>query len=393
MFDESTGWTSYGAREPHRHGSTPAVHGTVLCATPPPPRRLDPRRSPARLLQRRALVLMTLLSSVAVLGAPRSSPADLAPGKGLDGARVEASSRQLDLRAGQTVSFETELPVPARERITIRDAEGVPVLTLADADRRVGRHSDVWDGRGPGGRRLRDGLYTWIATFSADRKVVTIDATGDVDGGTEVKAHPDYERFDPFRNVPLRFEHAFDEPCEIRLVFSPSTYTRGLSCHPPSFCRRIDEFQPAGAFAYEWAGVDDTGALREDVHAIYVVCERDRLSRNAIVLYGGKPRVRGVSVSPSYYKPELGEQSLTFSLETYAGEPAAAEVTFTNQESRSALRRLRLGEIAPGPVTAHWNGRGDNGERVAPGPYTVTVTVSDRLGHRATGQILTIVDY
>lgn len=330
------------------------------------------------------------------LAAPRASAIESnleEPPPDLHAAQVSTGDRQLDLRKRDVVIFSTELPVPARERIAILDAKGAAILTLVDAERPAGRFTDAWDGRGAQGRRLRDGLYTWIATLSAGRDVVTIDRSGEVDGGAEVKAHPDYEKFDPFHNVPLRFDHTFDQPGEIGLVFSQSTYTRGLSCDPPSFCRWIDEFQPAGAFSYEWAGVDDTGALRDDIHAIYVISRRDKLSRNAIVLFGGKPKVSNVTVSPAYYRPELGRQSVAFALETFEEEPVSAEVTLVNQESRSVLRTIRLGEVAPGTVTTHWDGRANDGQRVAPGQYTVTVTITDQLGHRSIGQILTLVDY
>lgn len=393
MCNASGGSTSHGEAAAHRHRPAAMVDPSVACADSSGCRMAAPQRVARQRSRIRAWVGAAFLSSWATSGAPLAGLAHARPLPGLEGARVTASARQLDLRTRAGLTFVTDLPVPARERITILDAGGVSVFTLVDLERPAGRYSDAWDGRGQRGQRLRDGLYTWVATFSSGGEVLTIDLSADTDGGAEVKAHPDYDRFDPFRNVPLRFQHTFDEPCEIGLVFSPSTYARDLSCDVPNFCRWIEEFQPAGPFVYEWAGVDDTGALREDIHAIYVVCKRDQLSRNAIVLYGGRPRVQGVSVSPSYYRPELGEQQLTFSLDTYGGERVAAEVAFTNQQSRSALRTLRLGEVASGTVTARWNGRGDNGERVAPGSYTVSVTVSDALGHRAGAQILTVVDY
>jgi flagellar hook assembly protein FlgD len=103
--------------------------------------------------------------------------------------------------------------------------------------------------------------------------------------------------------------------------------------------------------------------------------------------------VTGVAVSPSDFHPDAGVQRVTFSLRTYLGEHVLATITWTNQESRSVLKTLTVQNVAPGLVKTTWDGRADNGVLVAPGFYTVTVWVTDSLGQRARGEILTRVGY
>jgi flagellar hook assembly protein FlgD len=307
---------------------------------------------------------------------------------------VTASGRQLNIGAGETLMLTTAMAAPATEVIVIKDMSGAVVRKLLEKKRPAGRHRDAWDGKGEGGRRLPDGQYRWVATFDGGRQRATIDHSGKLDGDVESKSHPEYGPWNPFDNVPLRFSHTFEKPGEILLIFSQATHRVSPSCDPPTyFCRQMDGFQPAGEFTYEWAGVDDTGAFRPDIHAISVISNHENLAKNAIVVYGSRPTVTGVAVSPTYFRPDLGVQEVSFSLRTYRNEHVSATVSFTNQESRSVLRTLRLADVAPGLMKASWDGRSDATTLVAPGGYTVTVWVTDSLGQRARGEILTRADY
>ena len=48
---------------------------------------------------------------------------------------------------------------------------------------------------------------------------------------------------------------------------------------------------------------------------------------------------------------------------------------------------------AKGISIVPWDGKADNGMWVAPGTYTVTVTVTDAVGNQVKGQILSTVQY
>ncbi len=307
---------------------------------------------------------------------------------------VEASSRELDLQAGEPVKLTTLLSVSARETIVIKDLNDVVVRRLVDRCRDPGSYEDAWDGRSDIGARLQDGQYRWVATLEDGLSSITIDRSHELDGDSEVKSHPEYPNWSPFDNVPLSFSHTFDRPGEIVLVFSRDTYYVTLKCDPPKFfCRFLDGYQPSGDFSYEWAGVDDSGAFRPDIHAVFVISHHEQLSANAIVVHHGAPRISAVTVSPSAYLPFVGRQEVAFNISSFPRERLSAILTFVNQETRSALRRIELRDVAPGRVTATWDGRGDNGMQVAPGPYTVTVTATDSLGQVARGEILTRVEY
>jgi flagellar hook assembly protein FlgD len=307
---------------------------------------------------------------------------------------VSSSSRQVDVGAGGSVTLTTVLPIAARQRLEIMDMRGAVVRSLVNASREPGQFVDVWDGHGDRGERLKDSQYRWVALFEDGTSKLTVDLTSEVDGDAEVKSHPEYKDWRPYDNEPLRIRLHFDRPGEIVLVFSHFTYYVTPSCTPPEFfCRFLDGWDPAGDFDYEWAGVDDSGTYRDDIHGILVISHHEDLSRNGIVTFGGRPKVTGVKVTPAFYFPDRGPQELAFSLTTYRTEPASAVITWTSQENRSVLRRMVLPSVVPGLVKTSWNGRADNSMRVAPGNYTVAIVVTDSLGQTARGEILTRVEY
>lgn len=181
---------------------------------------------------------------------------------------VTASARQLNVGTGGSVSLTTILPISAREKLEIKDMSGAVVRTVVDTFRTTGRYVDAWDGKGEKGERLKDGQYRWVALFEDGTKTLAIDLSSDVDGDAEVKSHPEYEDWRPYDNEPLKVRVTFDRPGEVVLVFSHDTYYVKPSCSPPDFfCRFLDGWDPAGEFVYEWAGVDDSGARRDDLHS------------------------------------------------------------------------------------------------------------------------------
>jgi len=103
--------------------------------------------------------------------------------------------------------------------------------------------------------------------------------------------------------------------------------------------------------------------------------------------------VTNVTLTPSFYGPLLGPQTIAFDLSTYQSQTATVTISFVNQGSVSTLRTLTLTNQAPGHVVTTWDGRANNGVWVAPGAYTAIVTASDSLGNSTAGQILTTIVY
>ncbi len=320
--------------------------------------------------------------------------ADEASTPRLENCRVTADARQLDVGAGGHVTLTSVLPLPAKETMVLKDMKGTVVRTLINESRPAGTYADKWDGSGDGGRRLRDDQYRWVATFNDGSHSFTIDLSRVLDGDFELKSHAEYPLWNPFGGVPLRFSHTFERPGEIALVFSRATFNVAPKCDPPDFfCRYLDGYRPSGEFAYEWAGVDDTGAFRPDIHAIFVISHHEDLAKNAIIVFGGRPSISRLSVSPATYQPGLDSLDVTFLLHTFQNETTSVAIRWMNQQSRSVLRTVTISDVKPGVVKAAWDGRADGGARVAPGNYLLRVRAVDALGQEAVAEVLTTVVY
>jgi hypothetical protein len=221
-----------------------------------------------------------------------------------------------------------------------------------------------------------------------------VDRSDELDGDFELKSHPEYPPWDAYGGIPLRFSHTFERPGEIVLVFSRATFNVSPRCTPPDFfCRFIDGYWPAGEFSYEWAGIDDTGAIRPDIHAIFVISHHENLAKNAVVVFGGRPSITHLNVTPANYQPGASFQEVTFTLHAAQTETLSIALTWMNQKSRSVLRTTALPSVKAGPGRAIWDGRADNGVLVAPGVYVLSVKATNALGELATAEILTTVNY
>jgi flagellar hook assembly protein FlgD len=124
-----------------------------------------------------------------------------------------------------------------------------------------------------------------------------------------------------------------------------------------------------------------------------VVTFHDQFSVNAVVVYGTKPSLTNLHVTPPIYGPAAGPQTIAFTLTTFQNQPVTVTSKFLNQDSLSTLRTVTATAVSPGNVSLTWDGRADNGAWVAPGLYTVTVTVTDSIGNVIQSQILTTIRY
>jgi hypothetical protein len=240
---------------------------------------------------------------------------------------------------------------------------------------------------------MPDGAYFYIATVTQGAYQMTWDLSNQFWANHSVGYEGQtFAAFDPFNNQPMSVTYNFSKTARIRVVFRGSAYLEP-NCYPPRFCFIEDRYEESGPHTFYWAGVDGTGALRRDFSVVVVASHRDNFAKNAVVVFGTKPGLVNVRVTPPVYGPALGSQAVSFDLSTYGGSPAAVTISFLNQASLSVLRTLTLPSVSAGHVEVPWDGRAENGMWVAAGAYTVTVTAQDTLGNQVSGQILTTIQY
>jgi flagellar hook assembly protein FlgD len=297
---------------------------------------------------------------------------------------------------GQTQGYVSTVPFQLNESIVIKNASGQVVRTLVSpVGRTAGTYTDSWNGRTDSGALVADGPYFYVATASDGASSMTWDLSNEYLANWSSLTHNlPIQAFDPFNNSPMMVTYNFPYPARVSIAFSQTAVLYQGSCDPPpQFCLPVQEYQESGSHTVTWAGVDATGAFRGDIRGLGIVAERDQFAKNAVIAYGSKPRITNVRVTPPVFGPAVGTQKVEFDLVTNLNQSVEVAVSFLNQSSLSTLRTVTIPQQAPGHVTVTWDGRADNGMLVAPGNYTVTVVVTDPLGNKSRGQILTTIQY
>ncbi|MEO8190351.1 MAG: FlgD immunoglobulin-like domain containing protein, partial [Acidobacteriota bacterium] len=317
---------------------------------------------------------------------------------------------QFNGTTGGTVAYTSVVPFTLTETLFIKNAAGQTVRTIFSGSRLAGTFVDSWNGRNDANALVPDGPYFYYATATSGTSAMTWDLTNqylndlliDVTGALYNNGHVVQQ---PFNNQPMPLTYSFgstNRPARVWFYFSPNVgYLQTLNAMPdpsgcsipPDFCMPAGEYQESGTFTVTWPGLDPAGVLRKDIKAIVLELRTDTFSKNAVVLFGSKPVLTNLRVDPPSYGPAGGNQVVSFDVTTYQTAPVSATVTFRNQSSMSVLRTLTAASQPPGHISIPWDGHADNGMWVAPGFYTVTLTITDPIGNQRTSQVLTDIEY
>lgn len=309
---------------------------------------------------------------------------------------------QLNPTASQTVTYTSTVPFTLTETVVLKNAAGQTVRTLFNGSRSAGTFQDVWNGKSDASAFLPDGPYFSVATATAGASSLTVDLTNQFIGNFYDWRYPTFSAFDPYKNQPLTFSYTFGSPGRVSVAFMPPSASHELpNCQPyqptsANYCPVYEEYTPSTSQTIRWAGVDHTGKFRSDLGQAAVAWSQEKFSKNAAVAYGTRPTLGTVTVTPALYGPLSGNQTVGVPLSSFQAQTMTLSVAFLNQQSLSTLRTITQNASVTTSTTTFnvvWDGRADNGARVAPGDYTITVTVTDPIGNVVKGQVLTTLLY
>ena len=308
--------------------------------------------------------------------------------------RVTQAATQVNGATGGTVTYTSTIPFPLTQTLVLKNSQGITVRTLVNAARGAASFNDAWNARNDATILVPDGPYFYVSTVTDGVNTLVWDQTNQYVADTfmwGVTAGPTY---DPFKNQPMSLTYNFSQTGLVSVAFATTGNSHIPSgCPPPDFCFIIDKYEESGPHTLYWAGTDSTGKYRPEAGGVTVVSRRTTFAKNAVVVYGTKPVITNVSVTPPFYGPAVGSQAVALDLSTYQNQAATVVITFRNHGSLSILRTVTLTNQAPGHITTAWDGRADNGMWVAEGFYTVSASATDGLGNTSSGQILTTVKY
>jgi len=326
---------------------------------------------------------------------------------------VSQNVLQFNGSASQTVTYTSIIPAgitgSLTETLTIKSGS-TTIKTLFSGAVTGGTSPQVsWDGKNTSGVLQVDGPYTYIATFSNGTSNMTWDLTTQYlnDGhsyGT-LAAFPANFALMPFNNAALPITYTIPAPptgpVRMTLLFSPTSYDAAgpfptsANCNDTgNWCQFADMYQEGGVQRfYLWDGLDPTGTLRSDILTLAVVGDRTHFSKNAVMLYGTRPTLSNLLLTPPQFYPGSGSLAVTATTTSYQSAAVTLSLTVTNLTSHTVLRTITQANQPAGASTVNWDGKADNGMWVSPGPYALTLTVTDSKGQADTQALLATVGY
>ena len=302
---------------------------------------------------------------------------------------------QLNSVTGESATLTSIVPFSLTETIVLKNAAGGVARTLLNGVLRpAATYNDVWNDRSDAGTVLPDGPYFSVATVTDGTHTLVYDltTTSFIDDGYQYGVTTGTS-YDFFNNKPLTFTYNFSRPGRVSIGLAP-TADPHTGCPPPEYCVLLDKYEESGLHTVYFGGADPSGRYVADAENFTAAWSlRSNFAKNAIVLYGTKPVITNLTLTPAMYGPDVSDQDVEFDLATYLNQNVTITLTFVNQASVSALRTVTLTNHAPGHVLASWDGLADNGMWVAPGFYTCTVTVTDSIGNSSSSQLMTTILY
>lgn len=307
------------------------------------------------------------------------------------------ASPQLNLavpseRATYTLRLPLTWPTSLSVTISLKNQAGTYVKSVGTTTT-ASSFVYAWDGTNTGGTKVPDGPHFAIGTATDGTNSLTWDQTLQYrDDYQAYSYYDDTQTWDPFTGDNLDIGYSFDTG-RITITISSSTSDEiPNTCPPPSgFCLVDHKYEESGPHIVKWAGADLNGKYRADMRRLAIVTERNQFSKNAVVVYGGKPTISNLQIGPRIVKTSTN-QTVTFSVTSTS--TWTAQLAIANQESGTILRTVSgAGQCINGACVIGWNGQADNGMWVAPGGYTITATVTDTRGNVVSAETLAYIQY
>ena len=305
---------------------------------------------------------------------------------------IEHSTREFNGKAGQTMHYVAHLPLPNMGFTA--SLKPSPTSIAVRSFGTTGFSGDFpydWDGKNTGGVLQFDGVYFVTAQATYIDNTLNWDQTAVyLPSGIQWNYYDQNQTFDPWLGDPLDLSYNFNTGRTSIAMSTGSSNEITGTCPPPSgFCIVDHKYEESGPHVVHWVGTDPTGKYRPDVKWIAMVSEQDLFSKVAVVLYGSKPSITNLTISPRTAKVGTS-QTVSFIVSPATNMTAQAQ--FASQESGTTLRNASW-SCTTGSCSFVWDGKADNGMLVAPGGYTVKASVTDASGNVVSEQALAYIQY
>lgn len=285
--------------------------------------------------------------------------------------------------ASQNATINTTLSAGVPVKLIIKNQNRQIVRTLVEANRTAGSYSDIWNGRNDAGDLVPEGVYYAVLEYDFSGETRSVDLTNSTGGSRYNPSRTSIPgSFSPFAGVPLVIDFTLPRASEVtafigrfnvdtrlitfydRLAFGRGTHrivwngenAEGQLIHPPSGDRFL-----FGIWGYN-------------------------LPNNALFVKNSA-QVSGLSVKPAIFVPSdhvdangtPKQSEISFNL----NKTADVELVVFDATTGKAISSRYINQLTSGANTVRWDGRDDNGTRVAPGRYRLGLAAIDSMSQRS----------
>lgn len=245
----------------------------------------------------------------------------------------------------------------------------------------------TWDGKNSSGTKVPDGTYNVILTGASLIGVpLVLNGTLTVTVDTEQPAVTGFSvtptSFNPQLGRTTRINYTLSENCYVTIkIYNSTGALKGTLLN--------GVLQTSGLNSVVWNGKDNSNiAVPSGTYTIRIYVSDTSGNRaspypviQTVTVDMQPPAVTGVSVSPSSFKPSIGQTTrINYTLSE------SCYVTIKIYDSTGALKKTLLEGVlqTSGPKSIVWNGRDNSNNIVPAGTYTIKMYVADRAGNKAT---------
>ena len=323
---------------------------------------------------------------------------------------VAGGSQPLNPASSGTANFTSVVPFTLTETFVIKNSLGQIVKTVFSGTRNAGSYADTWNGKNAQNVFVPAGTYTALVTVTAGASNMTWNPPpATINDSTPLGSYFHWtwsQTFWPFNNRTLQLTYTIPayvplRPARVWILFTPdplSVWFNGqaklsMCSTPGNFCNPAGLFQQPGTYTIPWPGIDLTRTLRPDVDAVVFMWTYELADGNIIQVGGSEPVISGLTLTPSYFRPGVGNMQLALNVASFQNSALTVVATIERLDVAGPMKTITAASQPAGLITLQWDGRSDTGYMLAEGYYLVTVTVTDALGSTASQQAVFTIAY
>lgn len=281
----------------------------------------------------------------------------------------------------ESANIEYILPLDGLVSLNIYAADGSLVKNLLVSDEQTaGTQSVNWDGTDNSGQQVGNGTYYAVIQYTVNGHTSIYDTrttSGGIDISDSVANISFTEVLSPLEGEYVDISYTLPENSLVSVSIKDvaGNIIRQL----------LDQVsRAAGNHTETWDGIGDNGAILPSGSVYLVEISAISLASNSLVVSGQAPELTSIAAAPQRFSPVVNPYGLNDTSEIVIDFSLSknADITATVlNEAGTLIRSISVADLPVGTNQIAWNGRDNEGIRMADGNYTIRLQAQDNEGN------------